>query len=168
MKHKDFDRLVEYVVNERIKGVMCAKSAEYSRGDDKLHNFKRAAEVSGKTALECLQGMKLKHDVSILDMHDDEAKGIRHSREKWEEKISDDINYHILDLALLYEKHGWSVPESETIPETVPGYGGDIGERRQAGKDDGCNNCKFNQPGVDMACRGTMEDECMGTHDHLN
>ena len=112
MKFDDFDRLVEYVVKERIKGVMCAKSTEYARGGDKLYNFKRAAEVSGKTPLECLQGMKLKHDVSILDMLVDEANPDKesHSLELWEEKIGDDINYLILMLALLYEKHGWDLP----------------------------------------------------------
>ena len=114
MKFEDFDKLVEYVVTERIKGVMCQKSAEYARGGDKLYNFKRAAEVSGKTPLECLQGMKLKHDVSILDMLDDEMPDEgQHTREKWEEKIGDDINYLILMLALLYEKHGWKIPGVE-------------------------------------------------------
>ena len=125
MKFDDFDRLVEYVVEKCIKGVMCAKSAEYAREGDKLYNFKRAAEVSGKTSLECLQGMKLKHDVSILDMLADEADPTKrtHSLELWEEKISDDINYLILMLALLYEKHGWDLPG--LIPaETKPGYGG--------------------------------------------
>ena len=112
MKFDDFDRLVEYIVCERIKDVMCKKSAEYARDNDKLYNFKRAAEVSKKTPLECLQGMKLKHDVSILDMLADEADPTKkpHSRELWEEKISDDINYYILMLALLYEKHGWRLP----------------------------------------------------------
>lgn len=119
MNLKDFDKLVGYVIEKRIKGVMCAKSAEYARGDDKLHNFYRAAAVLASTPLECLQGMKLKHDVSILDMLDDEYTGKRlHDREKWEEKIGDDINYLILMLALLYEKYGWTIPESGVEDET--------------------------------------------------
>ena len=113
MTFNDFDKLVEYVVTKRIKGVMCQKSAEYARGGDKVYNFKRAAKVSGKTPLECLQGMKLKHDVSILDMLD-EVDCTAYSREKWEEKIGDDINYLILMLALLYEKYGWIIPDVET------------------------------------------------------
>jgi len=121
MTHKDFEKLVEYVIKERIKGVMRSKSAEYSRGDDKLHNFKRAAEVSGKTPLECLQGMKLKHDVSILDMLNDEAtKYGTHSQEKWEEKISDDINYLILMLALLYDKYNWAIPGTKEKTDVDP------------------------------------------------
>jgi len=115
MTEKDFNLLVDYVTEERIKGVMCAKSAEYARGDDKFHNFKRAAAVSGKSPLECLQGMRLKHEVSILDMLDDEAFGIHHSREKWEEKISDDINYQILALGLLYEQNGWKIPANGSL-----------------------------------------------------
>ena len=108
----DFDKLVKYVVNEKIKNTMYRKSVEYARDGDKLYNFKRAAEVSGKTPLECLQGMKLKHDVSILDMLYDETHDITsYSREKWEEKIGDDINYLILMLALLYEKYGWKISE---------------------------------------------------------
>lgn len=115
MDLKTFNKLVDYVTEERIKGVMCAKSAEYARGDDKLHNFKRAAKVSGLTPLECLQGMKLKHDVSILDMLADEADKNKgpHTFTKWEEKISDNINYLILMLALLYDKYGWAIPELE-------------------------------------------------------
>ena len=111
MNIKDFDSLVDYVVTERIKGVMCEKSAEYARGEDKLHNFYRAAEVSGKTPLECLQGMKLKHDVSVLDMLDDGADGIHYTRERWEEKIGDSINYFILMLGLLYDKYEWKIPD---------------------------------------------------------
>ncbi len=152
MEFSDFDRLVEYVVEKRIKGVMCEKSAEYARGGDKLYNFKRAAEVSGKTPLECLQGMKLKHDVSILDMLADECGDLtEHTKEKWEEKISDDINYLILMLALLYEEHGWSLPESV---ETKPGYGGaaEIGKR--------CHTCKhvFISPTVEPC-----NDGCFGS-----
>ena len=124
MTHKDFDKLVDYVVTERIKNVMCQKSTEYARGGDKLYNFKRAAKISGETPLVCLRGMKLKHDVSILDMLDDEDIGLKtpHTREKWEEKIGDDINYLILMLALLYEKHEWEIPGAET----KPGYGDDV------------------------------------------
>lgn len=134
MNLEDFDKLVDYVIEKRIKGVMCAKSAEYARGDDKLHNFKRAAEVSGLTPLKCLQGMKLKHDVSILDMLNDIVAipnhpvrtdiGTEHvlnsipfTREKWEEKIGDDINYLILMLALLYEEYDWVIPGSESKDE---------------------------------------------------
>ncbi len=116
MKVKEFNLLVEYVITKRIKEVMCQKSAEYARGDDKLHNFKRAAQVSGKSPLECLQGMKLKHDVSILDMLNDESGPgtLGGQQEKWEEKISDDINYLILMLALLYEKYGWEIPKGDS------------------------------------------------------
>lgn len=156
MNHADFDRLVEYVVEERIKGVMCVKSAEYARGDDKLHNFKRAAWVSGKNPLVCLQGMKLKHDVSILDMLDDEEGTLdKYTREKWEEKISDDINYLILMLALLYEKYDWDLPQP--ITETKPGY------RGNAVKKD-CTTCTYTERSLELPpC-----NECFPTNGFKN
>lgn len=151
MNLKDFDRLVDYVVEKRIKGVMCVKSAEYSRGGDKLHNFKRAAEMSGLTPLECLQGMKLKHDVSILDMLNDlqDLEHIEYTREKWEEKISDDINYLILMLAILYEKYGWTIPGTEVRAK------------------DGCYNCLLNmKEHLEECSEDTFESECFCTNDH--
>ena len=160
MDISEFDKLVEYVVNERIKGVMCAKSAEYARGGDKLHNFKRAADVSNSSPLECLQGMKLKHDVSILDMLNDEVERVLpYTKEKWEEKISDDINYLILMLALLYEKYGWTVPGTAT--ETKPGYGGDVVTTAIR---KGCTDCDLTLNSLRiLPCRG-----CYGTEEHKN
>lgn len=147
MTHKDFDELVDYIVTERIKGVMCRKSVEYARGGDKLYNFKRAAEISGKTPLECLQGMKLKHDVSILDMLDDEKiGGCLYPLEKWEEKIGDDINYLILMLALLYEKHGWIIPKTETEPDqkgSVKRYCWNCVYSETNAFDEPCHNCSW-------------------------
>ena len=40
-----FNELVDFIVEERIKKVLCKKSEEYSRGNDKIYNYYRAAEV---------------------------------------------------------------------------------------------------------------------------
>ena len=120
MVFSDFDRLVDYIVEQRIKKVMCAKSAEYSRGDDKLWNFKRAAEIDGITPEQALRGMDLKHRTSISDMLDTFntidtetatifSKPIEYSREVWEEKLTDHINYTILLWGLLAERYGWKI-----------------------------------------------------------
>lgn len=104
-----FDKLVDYIVEKQIKAVMCAKSAEYARGSDKLHNFKRAAEIDRISPEEALRGMHLKHRCSISDMLDDLMVGKHHPRELWEEKFGDTINYYILLYALLVERYGWDV-----------------------------------------------------------
>jgi hypothetical protein len=105
----DFDKFMTFNIDKHILEVMCSKSEEYARGDDKLYNFKRASEMSGKSPIECLRGMKLKHDVSIDDMLNDLLVDKDHTQERWQEKLSDDVNYLFLLWALLAEKYGWEL-----------------------------------------------------------
>lgn len=116
MTLKRFDDLVDYIVEKRIKAVMCAKSAEYAQGTNKLHNFDRAGEMRGITPMEALRGMKLKHEVSIQDMLDGLTQGKTYSRERWEEKFTDNINYQILEWAILVRDNGWDQPVDHTAP----------------------------------------------------
>jgi hypothetical protein len=109
MTFTEFDKFMQYVIDKHILEVMCSKSAEYSRGDDKLHNFKRAGELDNISPIEALRGMHLKHRVSVQDMLDDllNPERIEHTQELWQEKLSDTINYYFLLWALLMEKYGW-------------------------------------------------------------
>jgi len=108
MTIEKFNELVNYIVEKKIKAVMCQKSSEYARGGDKLYNFKRSAEMDGISPIEALRGMDLKHRTSISDMLDDCLDGTQpHSRELWEEKLTDHINYTILLWALLAEQREW-------------------------------------------------------------
>ena len=109
MEIEDFDKFIDGVLETHIKGVMCKKGQEYSRGNDKLYNFKRAGEMRGVSPIEALRGMKLKHDVSIDDLLNDEEDGSYISQELWEEKLHDEINYLLLLWALLYEKYEWEI-----------------------------------------------------------
>ena len=105
-----FDKLVDYITQDKIKKVMCAKSDEYSRNGDKLWNFKRAAEIDSISSFESLRGMDLKHRTSISDMLDDLINPDKeYSREHWEEKFTDHLNYTILLWALLAEKYNWRI-----------------------------------------------------------
>jgi len=107
MTQEDFNNLLERIWTTHIKDVMCKKSAEYASGGDKLHNFKRAAQMNGVSPIEALRGMKLKHDVSINDMLDGLKEGKEYTQLLWEEKLHDDINYYLLLWALLYETYDW-------------------------------------------------------------
>lgn len=108
MQIEVFNNLVDYIVEERIKKVMCSKSAEYARGGDKLYNFKRSAEIDGVTPIDALRGMDLKHRTSISDMLVDITyKDKVFPKELWEEKLTDHINYMILLWALLAERYDW-------------------------------------------------------------
>lgn len=86
-----------------IESVLGMKAEEYSRGKDRLHNFKRVAAVKGCTTADaCIDGF-CKHLVSILDMVDDLRKGVHRPIAMWEEKIGDAVNYLILLEAIVKE-----------------------------------------------------------------
>ena len=111
MTFETFNSLVDYIVEERIKHIMCSKSTEYARGDNKLYNFFRSAEIDGITPLEALRGMDLKHRTSISDMLDDLNKGKVFTQSLWEEKLTDHINYTILQWATLAEQYKWEIAQ---------------------------------------------------------
>jgi hypothetical protein len=102
MTESEFSSVVGECINN-IYGVLDDKGFDYSRGGDRLHNFKRAAKVGETTPGKALLGMKLKHDVSILDIVDDLEYGNLPSVEKLDEKFGDAINYLILLKAVVME-----------------------------------------------------------------
>jgi len=102
MTNDEFQRIFQLVV-AHVGALLIRKNDEYARGEDKLHNFKRAADVDGCTPIQAARGMQLKHSVSLLDMLDDLDTGHLHCREQWLEKIGDRIAYDILIYALLVD-----------------------------------------------------------------
>ena len=88
-----------------MKDVMCSKSADYSADDDKLFNFKLAAELDGVSPIEALRGMWLKHRTSIRQGLDELISGKCRPEVWWVEKLTDDRNYSMLLQALLAEKY---------------------------------------------------------------
>jgi hypothetical protein len=94
------------VLDERITKCMrtlCVKADEYAT-DDRLHNFKIAAEFQNCTPITALAGMMAKHTVSVYDLIQRQEKGIEIPQEMWDEKIGDSINYLLLLSALIQEK----------------------------------------------------------------
>jgi len=102
MNTETFNTVVERRC-ELIKSVLVSKAEEYSSDTDRLHNFKRAAELSSKpiTWEQALLGMLRKHLVSVIDMID--AGGVPPKAMR-DEKVGDSINYHILLEALWDER----------------------------------------------------------------
>lgn len=90
------------IINEQIKrctDTLIVKAKEYAT-DDRLHNFKVAAELEGITPVAALAGMMSKHTVSVYDMC---TSGAEYPIELWNEKIGDSINYLLLLSALVRE-----------------------------------------------------------------
>ena len=81
------------------------KKVEYADGTDRLGNFRNAAMLNSTTVPEAIQGMRVKHTVSIADMVRDEFRleDKSFSMKQWEEKIVDDINYLVLLYAGIVE-----------------------------------------------------------------
>lgn len=100
-----FKEILDHYI-KRTEEILGVKAEEYAT-EDRLHNFKVAAEVQGTTPVKALGGMMAKHTVSIYDMIDSPRS---YPRARWEEKITDHINYLIL-LAALIEDTGKIDPE---------------------------------------------------------
>lgn len=108
MEIDTFNMLVNYIVDDRIKKVMCAKSKEYARGGDKLWNFKASAKRDNISPEDALRGMDLKHRQSIADMLEDLKIDKHYSEALWAEKLTDHLNYTILLWGLLSDRYNWS------------------------------------------------------------
>ncbi len=107
MTPEEFKDFVNGRLNSCLEKLYSSKAVEYSRGNDRLHNFKRAAEMSNSSPEAALWGMLVKHLVSIKDMVDDlnEPK-LANMPDKavLVEKFDDAINYLLLLNALFEER----------------------------------------------------------------
>jgi hypothetical protein len=92
----------------KCSNVRNTKKVEYADGTDRLSNFNNAAMLNSVSVPEAIQGMRVKHTVSIADMIRDEFRleDKVFSMKQWEEKIIDDINYLVLLYAGIIEEKG--------------------------------------------------------------
>ena len=98
MDTERFNQLFEKQI-ELCRQVLCGKAKEYAT-EDRLHNFKVAAQLEGITTEQALAGMMAKHTVSVYDMC---ASGEAYPIELWQEKLTDSINYLLLLNAVVRE-----------------------------------------------------------------
>jgi molybdenum cofactor biosynthesis enzyme len=99
MDIKTFEQIFHDQIT-RCTNILITKAKEYAT-DDRLHNFKVAAELEGCSVRQALAGMMAKHTVSIYDM----CKSLEESPlALWNEKITDHMNYLILLSAVVEEE----------------------------------------------------------------
>lgn len=90
---------------EKCQNMLTAKRAEYANDESPVINFTRTKQLrSYNTSVNALASHMDKHTISIYDMIEAHEKGIRFSKEKWDEKITDHINYLLLLQVLLQEE----------------------------------------------------------------
>ena len=106
MKTEDFESLVKNVFKHCEGLLNGAKKDEYAGEEDRLRNFKTGASQRETIPEDYLLGVKAKHTASISDMVKDLKIGKDYPLALWREKITDEINYLVLLLAVLAERVG--------------------------------------------------------------
>lgn len=100
MNNKQMDKIINNQLN-KCKKLLITKSKEYQLTPDRLAHFKNAAVTFRTSPKEALLGEMGKHIISIIDMC---KSNQTFTIERWEEKITDTMNYLILLRGLVSEE----------------------------------------------------------------
>lgn len=103
MKLEDFNAITETEL-ERLQGLLTVKGAEYVRGNDRFHNFKKTAKFRGKPQEEVLWDFVIKQITSLDDLINDLRKGAVMNPDIWLEKIGDISVYMLLLRGMVHER----------------------------------------------------------------
>ena len=103
MTENRFEQIVDETLNQ-IKETLIVKGKEYRRNNNPFHNFDEGSKRSGVIREKVLDGMLLKHEISIADITNDLAEGILPKIETIEEKFGDNLIYLILKKASIIDK----------------------------------------------------------------
>jgi len=106
----------------RLEDLAGVKGGQYANETNRLHNFDRAVEITGKNyqsdtgkefgPMQVCRGFWLKHLVALWDAIN--GRDRLWTRERCEEVINDIILYLILTKAMFYRANGWDV-ESKPV-----------------------------------------------------
>lgn len=100
---KKFENVVKDTISN-IERLLLEKSIEYRRNGDPYHNFNEGSKITGEIPEMVLDGFLLKHEVSIMDMTTDLAKGIIPEAGRVIEKFDDNIVYLIIKKAMILQR----------------------------------------------------------------
>ena len=105
MTATEFERMIAERM-QKSKAVLTAKAGEYASGSDRLHNFKVAGNARGKSDVAALDGMLMKHIVSVWDGIDDMEEDPTFCPDQdWvDEKLGDVHNYLYLLEGLIADR----------------------------------------------------------------
>ncbi len=118
MKYYDFDHYV-YEMMDHCITLLISKGEEYAEckdsEEDRLSQFKMAANLMNSTQEMALLGMASKHFVSVAKLCIGTETGNWENEQKWFEKIADAINYLLILYAMVHEQIPTYIKEDEGI-----------------------------------------------------
>ncbi len=103
MTEEKFEKLVNETL-ERIKEVLVVKGREYRRNNNPFHNFEEGARMKNISREKVLDGMLLKHEISINDMTNDLDQNKIPSINAVHEKFDDNIIYLLLKKMMFIDR----------------------------------------------------------------
>ena len=102
MTNEAFQTILEGRI-DAMRQTLASKAKEYAGPTDRLHNFKRAAQMLATSPADACCCFMVKHLVSISDMVIAEKAGGKLDPALINEKIGDAVNYLVLLEAILKE-----------------------------------------------------------------
>lgn len=105
MTNEDFEKLFDSLIRECTE-IMSRKGIEYANGDDRLGNFKRAAERKGVTpeTIALIYADKHLDSIAYTVRQIEETGEIPQLAESLESRFCDVINYFVLLYGIIEER----------------------------------------------------------------
>lgn len=102
MKEIEFENNIEKTL-QQLKDTLIVKGKEYRRNNNPFHNFEEGARRKSLLREEILDGMRLKHEISISDMRNDLYVGKIPDRKTIDEKFNDILIYYLIEKAMFID-----------------------------------------------------------------
>jgi hypothetical protein len=99
----EFERIVDETL-QQIRETLIVKGKEYRRNNNPFHNFEVGAMKKSISREKVLDGMLLKHEISIEDMTNDLDQGKLPSESSVNEKFGDNLIYLLLKKAMFIDR----------------------------------------------------------------
>ena len=99
----EFERIVDETL-QQIRETLIVKGKEYRRNNNPFHNFEVGSRKKSISRERVLDGMLLKHEISIEDMTNDLDQGKLPSESSVNEKFGDNLIYLLLKKAMFIDR----------------------------------------------------------------
>lgn len=103
IKSLEFENVVDTTL-QQIRDILIEKGKEYRRNNNPFHNFEVGANKKCISREKVLDGMLLKHEISIDDMTNDLDLGKLPTASVVNEKFNDNLIYLIIKKAMFLDR----------------------------------------------------------------